>query len=226
MFRPTDSQAPRLSETLSFLTVKTMTVVCYLIVAMSEEKTTGELVGYIRVSTDTQKLDLQVDAMTAAGVGRVFQDFGISGTVAERPGLTEALSYVRSGDTLVVYSLSRIARNTRNLLELVESLNARGIRLRSLTEGIDTSGAMSVALLTIMGAINTLERDLIVERSKAGVAAARARGVKVGRKPKLTGKQHSMVRSLYDARNLSISEIAEQMKVSEATIYRSLRTSV
>lgn len=187
------------------------------------EKTTGTLVGYIRVSSDAQKLDLQEDAMAAANVEKVFQDFAVSGTVAERPGLTAALDYVRPGDILVVYSLSRIARNTRNLLELVENLNARGITLRSLTEGIDTSGPMGLAILTIMGAINALERDLIVERSRAGVAAARNRGVKVGRKPSLTPKQHTVVRSLYAGQSLSIAEIAEQMKVSEATIYRSLR---
>lgn len=194
---------------------------------MSEAATiTGELVGYVRVSTDGQRLDLQEDAMKAAGVVKVFSDHGVSGTKAERPGLKAALDYVRPGDTLVVYSLSRVARNTKNLLTLVEQLDARGVKLRSITEGIDTSGPMGMALLTIMGAINTLERDIISERSKAGVAAARARGMKVGRKPSLTAKQHKVVRSLYDSKRLTIAEIAEQLDVSPATIYRSLRGTV
>jgi DNA invertase Pin-like site-specific DNA recombinase len=185
----------------------------------------GASIGYVRVSTDSQKLDLQMDAMERNGVTKVFSDLGISGSTQDRKGLNEALAYLRSGDTLVVYSLSRLARNTKNLLQLVEDLEKRNIKIRSITEGIDTSGPFGKMLMTMIGAIATLERDILIERTSAGIAASRKRGVSFGAPKKLSDKQHTIVRSLYDSQTVTIKEIAAQMNVSEQTIYRSLRST-
>lgn len=182
-------------------------------------------IGYIRVSTAGQDLALQEDAMTAAGVEKTFTDHGVSGSKASRPGLDAALDYLREGDTLVVYRLDRLGRSTKNVLELLDTLAARGIRFRSINEAIDTSGPMGAFFLTVLSAFAQLERDVIRERTSAGLAAARARGRTGGRPPALTGKQHAMVRSLYDARGTTVAEIATTMGVSEQTVYRSLRGS-
>jgi DNA invertase Pin-like site-specific DNA recombinase len=185
----------------------------------------SESVAYIRVSTDKQNLTLQQDAMKAAGIDKVFVDNGVSGSLARREGLDAALDYLREGDTLVVWRLDRLGRNTRNVLELLDDLASRGIKFRSITEGLDTSGPMGRLMLTIMSAFAQLERDVIRERTNAGLEAARSRGKVGGRPAALNEKQHKMVRSLHNAQELTIKEIAEQMTVSEGTVYRSLRTT-
>lgn len=186
---------------------------------------TGINIGYVRVSTDAQSTDLQLDALKKAGIEKVFSDEGISGTKASRPGLDEALAYLRPGDCLVIYSLSRLGRNTRNVLALLDDLAERGIAFRSLTEGISTEGSMGKLMTTILLAFAQLERDVLVERTNAGLAASRARGRSGGRPTKLTPAQHKMIRSLYESNTIPIAAIAEQFKVHEQTIFRSLRST-
>jgi DNA invertase Pin-like site-specific DNA recombinase len=147
----------------------------------------GRLVGYARVSTADQRLDLQLDALTKAGVhpDNIHKDFA-SGARVTRKGLTNALRDVRSGDTLVVWKLDRLGRSLPDLIKKMEELRAMGVGFRSLTEGIDTTTAMGTLVLHLMGAIAQFERDLTRERTAAGMRAARARGVRIGAKPKLS----------------------------------------
>ena len=184
-------------------------------------------IGYVRVSTANQDTALQLDALKREGIEKVFSDEGVSGMKASRPGLDEALSYLRdnSGDVLCVYSLSRLGRSTRNVLALLDDLTERGIGFRSLTEGLDTSGSMGKMMTTILIAFAQMERDTLVERTNAGLAASRARGRSGGRPAKLTPAQHKMIRSLYESNTIPIAAIAEQFKVHEQTIFRSLRST-
>ena len=138
------------------------------------------LVGYARVSTHEQNLSLQVDALTQAGCEKIFED-KISGIKAERPGLNAALEFVRKGDTLVVWRLDRLGRSLKHLIETVADLEGRGIGLRSLQEAIDTTTAGGRLVFQIFGALAEFERNLIRERTLAGLQAARARGRKGGR---------------------------------------------
>lgn len=163
--------------------------------------------------------------MKAAGVEKVFRDEGVSGSLASRPALDELLTYIRPEDTLVVWRLDRLGRNTRNLLALLDDLEERGVKFRSLTEGLDTGGAMGRVMVTIISAFAQMERDTIRERTQAGLVAARARGRVGGRPAALTAQQHKMVRALYEARELTIKQIAEEMGVSDQTIYRSLNST-
>jgi DNA invertase Pin-like site-specific DNA recombinase len=178
-------------------------------------------IGYVRVSTQDQNLDLQQDAMEAAGVTKVFQDLGISGSRTDRPGLDAALAYLREGDTLVVWRLDRLGRNLPHVRAVVEDLKGRGIGFRSLTEGITTDGAMGTLLLTILGAFAEFEKNVLVERTQAGLAAARLRGNIGGRPPKLTPKQVERMRKL-KADGLTVPELAGMFKVSVPTAYRAL----
>lgn len=182
--------------------------------------------GYARTSTDRdQRLDLQLDALHLAGVDEKFiwSDEGVSGSKASRPQFDEMLRQMREGDEIVTYSLSRISRSTRHALELMEMLEMKGVKLRSLTEGFSTEGAMGKAILTIMSAINTLEVEQLRERTLSGLNAARARG-RVGGRPTAIkdAKQHDAIRTMYDAGQTAKS-IAESLKVSESTVWRSLQ---
>jgi len=132
-------------------------------------------IGYARVSRADQDPQLQIDALQRAGCARIFVDH-MTGSHMDRPQLTAALEYLRRGDTLVLWKMDRAGRNTRGVLELVEDLTRRGIGLRSITEEIDTSGPMGKAILTVMLAFGTLERDVLIERTRAGLDAARAQG--------------------------------------------------
>jgi DNA invertase Pin-like site-specific DNA recombinase len=151
------------------------------------------LVGYARVSTDDQSLDLQYDALTRAGCERIFDDKA-SGARDDRPGLADALSHLRQGDCLVVWKLDRLGRGLRSLIDFVEGLHHRRIDFRTLdgSTQIDTSTAQGKFFFRVMAALAEMERDLIRERTMAGLAAARARGRKGGRKPKLTARQIAM----------------------------------
>lgn len=179
-------------------------------------------VGYARVSTSEQVLDLQMSALKKAGIEKIFTDEGVSGTLASRPGLDSACAYLREGDVLVVWKLDRLGRSTKNVLALVEQLEDRGIGFRSLTEGIDTRGAFGKAMFTVMAAFAQLERDLIAERTKAGLSEARAKG-RVGGRPKaLNGKDIQFIQKLYDSGDFTAKEIAAKLKISVATAYRYL----
>lgn len=180
------------------------------------------VIGYARVSTVEQNLDLQIEALEAAGAVRIFADKGVSGTLASRPQLDAALNYLREGDVLLVWKLDRFGRSTRNVLALLEQLRDRGVEFRSLTEGLDTSGPMGQAMVTIMAAFAELERNLLVERTKAGLAVARKQGRLGGRPRALTAKKAAMARFLYDGGQHTAREIAATLQVSEATLYRYL----
>ncbi|WP_077875519.1 recombinase family protein [Escherichia coli] len=146
------------------------------------------LIGYVRVSTNDQNTDLQRNALNCAGCELIFED-KISGTKSERPGLKKLLRTLSAGDTLVVWKLDRLGRSMRHLVILVEELRERGVNFRSLTDAIDTSTPMGRFFFHVMGALAEMERELIVERTKAGLEAARAQGRIGGRRPKLTPEQ-------------------------------------
>lgn len=179
------------------------------------------LIGYARVSTVEQNVGLQLDALKTAGVERVFVDEGVSGSVSSRPELDKCMEVLRSGDTLVVWRLDRLARSLRNLLELVESLSDRGIHLRSLTESIDTSSASGRLVLSVFGALAEFERSLIIERTQAGLAAARLRGAKIGRPAAMSAGQVEQARTLVGAGH-RVPEVARTLGVGRSTLYRVL----
>lgn len=151
---------------------------------ISIEQASGRRIGYARVSTQDQTLALQHDALRAAGCEVLFEDHGISGAAKERPGLAAAIEALRSGDTLVVWRLDRLGRSLRHLIETLTALSDEGIGFYSIQDAIDTTTAGGRLVFHIMGALAEFERDLISERTKAGMAAAKARGVHVGRPPK------------------------------------------
>ena len=178
------------------------------------------LIGYARVSTDEQNLDLQLDALKAIGCEQLFNDHA-SGTAVVRDGLTQALSHLRAGDTLVVWKLDRLGRSVKGLVELVEQLKGRGVQFRSITDGIDTSTSAGKFFFHIMAAMAEMEKDLIRERTTAGLAAARARGRKGGRKPVMDASRLTAARKLLAA-GTTATEVAKTLNVGRATLYRAL----
>jgi DNA invertase Pin-like site-specific DNA recombinase len=181
------------------------------------------LIGYARVSTQEQTLNLQQDALTKAGCNKIFTDTA-SGAKAERKGLEEALNYVRKGDTLVVWRLDRLGRSLPHLIATMTHLEERGIGFKSLTENIDTTTSGGKLIFHIFGALAEFERNLIRERTQAGLAAARARG-RIGGRPKaLTPQQRRIAQSLYDDPKNSIAEICRTLKISKVTLYRHIKT--
>jgi DNA invertase Pin-like site-specific DNA recombinase len=179
------------------------------------------LIGYARVSTHEQTLNLQQDALQKAGCGKLFTDTA-SGAKAERKGLDEALAYVRKGDTLVVWRLDRLGRSLPHLITTMTDLEERGIGFKSLTENIDTTTSGGKLIFHIFGALAEFERNLIRERTTAGLTAARARGRTGGRPKVLTGRHLSIAQDLYDRRH-PIVEICRTLKISKATLYRSIK---
>ena len=182
------------------------------------------LVGYARISTAEQNLALQLGALTAAGAIRVFEDRGVSGAKAERPGLSEALRYLREGDTLVVWKLDRLGRSMTHLLAVVADLEARGVGFRSLTEATDTTTPTGRLVFHIFGALGQFERDLIRERTGAGLAAAAARGRKGGRPVAATPEKVARARRLI-GQGLTVREAAARVKVGKSALYAALKAS-
>ncbi len=180
------------------------------------------LVGYARVSTSEQRIDLQTDALTQAGCPKIFSDVA-SGALADRTGLEEALRFVREGDTLVVWKLDRAARSLRHLIEIVNGLAGRQVAFKSLRENIDTESAGGRLIFHIFAALAEFERELIRERTNAGLGAARARGRRGGRKRALSAEQVKVAQSLASNRNVTITEICRTLGTSRATLYRYLR---
>ena len=179
------------------------------------------LIGYARVSTEDQRLDLQRDALAAAGCHRTFEDQA-SGARADRPGLAAALSHLRRGDTLVVWRLDRLGRTTHQLVGLLERFERDGIRLRSLQDGIDPASVMGRVMLQIGAVFAEMERNLLRERTRAGLAAARARGRRGGRKPRLSADGLDTARRLMADPMLSMEEVASRVGVGRTTLYRAL----
>ena len=182
-------------------------------------------IGYARVSTDDQNLAPQEDALKEAGCERIFHD-KISGAKSERPGLTEALDYLRDGeDVLVVWRLDRLGRSLKDLIELVNQLEERKIGFKSLQDPVDTTSPGGMLVFHIFGALAEFERNLIRERTKAGLAAARARGKKGGRRRVLNEEQVQRLYQLYEDtdsdghKKYTIKEICEMMGVSRSTLY-------
>src|SRR5256886_5121906 len=185
------------------------------------------LIGYARVSTQDQTLNLQKDALEKLGCIKIFTDTA-SGTKTERNGLEEALEYVREGDTLVVWRLDRLGRSLKHLIETITKLNNRKIGFKSIQESIDTTTSGGKLIFHIFGALAEFERDIIRERTNAGLQAARARG-RLGGRPKAkmldTPKKVALAQSLYDNRNNTIDEICRTLNVSRATLYRYIQTA-
>ncbi|UAS63553.1 recombinase family protein [Staphylococcus pseudintermedius] len=179
-------------------------------------------IGYARVSTGLQNLNLQEDRLNAYGCEKIFSDH-ISGSKSKRPGLDKAIEFARSGDTIVVWRLDRLGRNMEDLITLVNELNERGVSFHSLEENItmDKSSSIGQLLFHLFAAFAEFERNLILERSSAGRIAARARGRYGGRPEKLNQKDLNLLKTLYD-NGTPIKTIAEQWQVSRTTIYRYL----
>lgn len=177
------------------------------------------LVGYARVSTADQSLDPQLDALREAGCERLYHDQA-SGAKTDRPGLDEALKYARPGDTLVVWRLDRFGRSLKDLVARMDDLHERGVGFRSLTEGIDTTSAAGKLVFHVFGALAEFERELIRERTMAGLKAARARGRKGGRPRKLDGRKLELASKLMADPEVSVAEVCEAVGVSPATLYR------
>ena len=180
------------------------------------------LIGYARVSTADQTLALQEDALTAAGCGKIFRDV-MSGSTTERPGLSEALSYARASDVLVVWKLDRLGRSLMHLIQVVQQLKANDIGFRSLQENMDSTSSGGQLIFHIFGALAEFERALIRERTNAGLVAARARGRLGGRPPRLSHDQIRMAQQLMASPNTTADQVAEALHVSRATLYRALK---
>ena len=179
--------------------------------------------GYARVSTDDQTTNLQQDALEKAGCDRIFTDVA-SGAKAHRPELDHMLDLLREGDTVVVWKLDRLGRSMQNLVDLMDIFDKRKVQFRSLTEAIDTSTPGGTLVFNIFGSLAQFERDLIRERTRAGLAAARARGRKGGRPAKLDEKQVQEARRLHDSKTVTVDQIAAMMHVGRSTVYRSLKS--
>ena len=175
------------------------------------------LIGYARVSTDDQTLDLQRDALQGAGCERIFED--TAGGSAERPGLRDALDHLRAGDTLVVWRLDRLGRSLKDLIARAEALRTQGVGLKSLKEAIDTDSGSGRLIFHIFGALAEFERALIRERTRAGLQAARARGRQGGRRKRLDTGQRVHAVELYRSRRHTVKEICALMGISRATLY-------
>ncbi len=172
----------------------------------------GAAIGYARVSTDDQNLTLQLDAIKKSGCERVFTD-KVSGTQLVRPGLDDALSHLRAGDTLVVWKLDRLGRSVKGLVDLVNGLEAREVHFRSLTDGIDTKTPAGRFFFHIMASLAQMERELLAERTRAGLDATRRRGRIVGRKRRMTPGKVESARELLSG-GMAPGEVAENLGVS------------
>lgn len=182
----------------------------------------GHLLGYARVSTGDQDAALQQDALKAAGCYRIFTDTA-SGSLESRPELAKVLDQLRPGDTLVVWRLDRLGRSIRHLIDQLAVLAGRGIGFRSLQETIDTTSSGGRLVFHVFAALAEFERDLIRERTNAGLAAARARGRTGGRPSLLTKEKLDTARRLYAQKDMTVAKIGEVLGVSRTTVYRALR---
>jgi DNA invertase Pin-like site-specific DNA recombinase len=181
------------------------------------------LIGYARVSTQDQNLELQRKALIDAGCEKIFDD-KVSGSRSERPGLTQALEILRDGDTLVVWKLDRLGRSVKHLVDLVGELDGLGVHFRSLTDLIDTSTASGRFFFHVMASLAEMERELTVERTRAGLEVARSLGRVGGRKRKMTDSKLESARKLL-ASGIPAKDVAKNLGVSVPTLYRWLPAS-
>jgi DNA invertase Pin-like site-specific DNA recombinase len=185
------------------------------------------LIGYARVSTTEQHLHLQQDALEKAGCLKIFTDT-ISGIKAERRGLNDALDYVRDGDTLVVWRLDRLGRSLKDLIERITELHSRNIGFKSLTENIDTTTSGGKLIFHIFGALAEFERDIITERTNAGLTAARARGRQGGR-PRSSlsdNRKLQMARQMYEKKTIPVKDICKALGIPRSTFYKYMKTQM
>lgn len=180
-------------------------------------------IGYARVSTSDQETHLQTDALVAAGCQRTFEDHA-SGVKADRPGLAEALAYLREGDTLIVWKLDRLGRSMKHLIDIVTDLDSRGIGFRSLTENIDTTTSGGRLVFHLFGALAQFERDLIRERTRAGLQAAKDRGRVGGRQRAITDDKLKKANALLKS-GLTVREAAARLKVGKSVLYAAIRSA-
>jgi DNA invertase Pin-like site-specific DNA recombinase len=176
------------------------------------------LIGYARVSTEDQHLDLQRDALMRAGCERLYEDKQ-SGVRADRPGLASALDAARAGDTLVIWRLDRLGRSLKDLIQLVERLETQGVGLKSLTENVDTTSSGGKLVFHLFGALAEFERSLIRERTQAGLSAARARGRQGGRPKALDPAKRQLALRLYREQRHPVGELCRLMGISKTTLY-------
>jgi DNA invertase Pin-like site-specific DNA recombinase len=182
------------------------------------------LIGYARVSTTDQNLDLQRDALTAAGCERIFTD-ELTGSSTKRPGLDQALAALSAGDTLIVWKLDRLGRSLSHLVQIIDELGRREIGFRSLSDPIDTASAGGRLVLHIMAALAQFELSLIAERTRAGMEAAKRRGQKLGRRRKLSAEQIRHARQLIEGGE-SPSTVARSFGVAKSTLYSTFRIKI
>ncbi len=182
------------------------------------------LVGYARVSTEDQHLHMQEDALESAGCEEIFTDVA-SGVKSQRPGLEKAMSYLRDGDTLVVWKLDRLGRSLQHLIQAIKDLHEKKIFFKSLQENIDTTTSGGKLIFHIFSSLAEFERDLIVERTQAGLKAARVRGRMGGRPPMLNKRQISKLKQHYKDQNITVSEICKIFQISRPTFYNYLKTN-
>lgn len=181
----------------------------------------GARIGYTRVSTVSQTLDQQNDALSAAGVAKVFSDV-MSGARDDRPGLASLLEYVRDGDTVVVWKLDRLGRNMLHILQTVRTLTNRGVTLVSVTDGIDSSTAAGRMMIGVLGSLAEYERELIKERTALQRAASQSRGTKFGRPRKVDDDEHIATARRMKADGHTVKDISKYLGVSRSTLYRYL----
>lgn len=178
-------------------------------------------IGYARVSTDDQNTDLQLDALKRAGCRRIYTDKGQGGAKRSRPQLDKCLADLKPGDVLTVWKLDRLGRSLSHLVAVLEDLNGRGVAFRSLTEAIDTSNPAGRLMGHVIAALAEFERALITERTRAGIRAAKRRGVKLGRKPALSAEQVAHARKLVEQGD-SPGDVAQLLGVARSTLYKAL----
>lgn len=180
-------------------------------------------IGYARVSTQDQTPHLQEDALRKAGCSHIFSDT-VSGAKFERQGLTKALEHLREGDTLVVWKLDRLGRSLKELIDIVTQLHSRNIGFKSITENIDTTSPSGKLIFHIFASLAEFERDIIRERTNAGLQAARARGRLGGRPKSLDTKKQAIAQELYNNKSNSIDDICNTLNISRATLYKYIDT--
>ena len=185
---------------------------------------TSHRLGYGRVSTQDQNLDAQADALKAAGADKVFIE-KITGTKASRPELDKLREQMRKGDIVVITRLDRLGRSTKDLLAISSELEEKGVELEVLEQNINTKTPEGKLFFTMIAAFSQFEHDLMVARTKDGLAAARARGRLGGRKPKLSEAQKKQLKKLYDERELTVREIAEMFNITPPTVYRAIESN-
>ncbi len=195
----------------------------FLMGPMRELPATGRLIGYARVSTEDQKLDMQFDCLKAAGCNQVFNDHGVSGSKADRPGLDQALSSVAKGDMLIVYKLDRLGRSVLHLADLLARLDKQDVQFWSLTEGINTATPGGKLIYHIFAAVAEFHRDLIRENTRNGLKAARERGAKLGRPSIMSIDDIIEAHHCMQQEGATLTGTAKRFRVSISTLNRNLR---